>query len=78
MAAGVTSITMEGTSVTHMYKPGIFSRMKVPQYILHFYLYVGGCTLGEKQVKKLIQQSELKTKEVVRLIEMACSPVGER
>ncbi|XP_046655635.1 exosome complex component RRP43-like [Daphnia pulicaria] len=60
LAAGLTSITMEGTSVTHMYKPG-------------------GCTLDEKQVKKLIQQSELKTKEVARLIEEACSSsIAER
>nr|CAH0100483.1 unnamed protein product [Daphnia galeata] len=57
LAAGVISITMEGTSVTHLYKPG-------------------GCTLNEKQVKKLMQQSELKTKEVVKLIEEACSPMG--
>jgi hypothetical protein len=27
-------------------------------------------------VKKLMQQSELKTKEVVKLIEEACSPMG--
>lgn len=34
---------------------------------------VGGSSLDEKKVSKLIQQAQVKAKEVVELIEEACS-----
>lgn len=70
---------MDGTSVAHMYKPGIVLNTELLVVrILQNYLLLGGCTLDESQVKKLIQQSQFKTKEVVRLIEEACTPPAER
>lgn len=79
LAAGIASITMDGSSVAHMYKPGIhLENGTIIKLTFKKYYLSGGCTLDEVQVKKLIKQAQLKTKEVVRLIEEACTPSAER
>jgi len=39
-------------------------------------MFPGGCSLSEKKVNTLIQQSEMKTKSISSLIEEGCSAIN--
>lgn len=76
LASGTISITVEGGEVVHMYKPGKYWHTTIIQLFSYFTWMmnvVGGSSLDEKKVSKLIQQAQVKAKEVVELIEEACS-----